>query len=250
MKSRDGKIPAYNGQIGVDAKNKMIVLGEISTSPTDINLLKENTDNLKGQLDIEPDEIEADKGYGNLADIQNIEESSNTKCFIPIQENKSKKKDKKNNIEFKYDPENDQYVCPEGKSLTLKQKNLKRRQLTYNVYHCKDCQECPIREKYTESKKGRFIKRNINQQWIGKYKERMLKPKSKEKTKERKELVEHPFGSIKWMMGKFCFILTGKEKVQIEFDLYTTVYNLKRLINIEDMELLLKKAENYAWKLA
>ena len=250
MKSRDGKIPAYNGQIGVDAKNKMIVLGEISTSPTDIHLLKENTDNLKEQLDIEPDEIDADKGYGNLADIQNIEESSNTKCFIPLQENKSKKKDKENKIEFKYDPENDQYVCPEGKSLKLKQKNLKHRQQTCNVYHCKDCLGCPIREKCTESKKGRFIKRNINQQWVDKYKERMLKPKSKEKIKERKELVEHPFGSIKWMMGKLCFLLTSKEKVQIEFDLYTTVYNFKRLINIDNMELLLQKAENYAWKSA
>jgi len=48
-------------------------------------------------------------------------------------------------------------------------------------------------------------------------------------------------------MGKLCFILTGKEKVQIEFDLYTTVYNLKRLINIENMSLLLEKVENYAW---
>ena len=75
----------------------------------------------------------------------------------------------------------------------------------------------------------------------------MQSKRSKEKIKQRKELVEHPFGSIKWMMGKLCFLLTGKEKVQIEFDLYATVYNLKRLINIDNMELLLKKAENYAW---
>ena len=76
----------------------------------------------------------------------------------------------------------------------------------------------------------------------------MESDEAKEKIKERKTIVEHPFGTIKRMMGKLHFLLTGKEKVQIEFDLYTTAYNFKRLINIDKMELLLQKAENYTWK--
>jgi len=250
MKSRDGKIPAYNGQIGVDSKHKMIVLGEISTATSDINLLKEDTDKLKEQINITPEEIEADKGYANLEDIKNIEENSDTKCFIPVPENKSTKKDKENKITFEYDAKNDQYICPEGKILKLKQKNKKWRNQLYHVYQCEDCAGCPLRKNCTSSQKGRMLYRNVNQGWIDKYKERMQKKKSKTKIKERKELVEHPFGSLKWMMGKLCFLLTGKEKVQIEFDLYTTVYNLKRLINIEDMETLFHKAENYAWNRA
>ena len=75
----------------------------------------------------------------------------------------------------------------------------------------------------------------------------MLEPKSKKRIKERKTIVEHPFGTLKWMMGKFHFLLTRKEKVQIELDLYATAYNFKRLINIDNMGLLLQKAENYTW---
>lgn len=45
-------------------------------------------------------------------------------------------------------------------------------------------------------------------------------------------------------MGKFCFLLRKKHKVQIEVDLYSTVYNLKRLINIDNMHDLIDKVEN------
>jgi hypothetical protein len=51
-------------------------------------------------------------------------------------------------------------------------------------------------------------------------------------------------------MGKFCFILRKKHKVQIEIDLYSTVYNLKRLINTENMEYLLQKLEKYNWRIS
>ena len=51
-------------------------------------------------------------------------------------------------------------------------------------------------------------------------------------------------------MGKFCFLLRKKHKVQIEVDLYTTVYNLKRLINIENMGNLHQKVRKYEWKIA
>jgi hypothetical protein len=44
--------------------------------------------------------------------------------------------------------------------------------------------------------------------------------------------------------------LRKKHKVQIEIDLYTTAYNLKRLINVENMENLLQKVGKYNWKIA
>ncbi len=250
MRSRDGKIPAYNGQTVVDKKNRMIATAEITTEANDTNELKNNLDDLIEQLDIVPETVEADKGYANTKEIKEIEENSNTKCYVPIPENKKEKDDKTNGITFSYDEENDEYECSQGKKLKLRQKNKKKRNNFYDVYQCNDCTECPLKVKCTKSKKGRMIHRNKNQDWIDKYKKRMESTKAKEKNKERKTIVEHPFGTIKWIMGKLHFLLTGKEKVQIEFDLYATVYNFKRLINIDNMELLLQKAENYAWKRA
>jgi len=248
MKSRDGKIPAYNGQTVIDKKNRMIAVAEIRTEHSDINQLPKNLNDLKEQLDIVPEIADADKGYSNLKDIKEIEENSETKCFVPLVKNNKKEDDKKAGIGFVYHKEKDEYKCSQGKTLKLKQKNKERRNNFYNIYQCSDCNECPLKTKCTESKTGRRVSRNVIQDWIDKYKARMLETKSKERIKERKTIVEHPFGTIKWMMGKFHFLLTGKEKVQIEFDLYATAYNFKRLINIDNMGLLLQKAENYTWK--
>jgi hypothetical protein len=72
----------------------------------------------------------------------------------------------------------------------------------------------------------------------------------KEKTRIRKTIVEHPFGTIKYLMGKIPLKLRGKEKVSTEINLYTTVYNLKRLFNLESFGDLFEKIENYAWETA
>ena len=247
MKSRDGKIPAYNGQTVVDKKNRMVAVAEIRTEHNDINQLLKNLGDLKEQLDIVPKLLNADTGYSNLKDIKEIEENTETKCYIPIPKNNKKESDEKAGIQFTYDKEKDEYECSQGKTLKLIQKNKKHRDNFYNVYQCSDCDECPLKKQCTTSKVGRTVRRNNIQDWITKYRERMLETKSKDKIKERKTIAEHPFGTIKWIMGKFHFLLTRKEKVQIELDLYATAYNFKRLINIDNMELLLQKVEKHTW---
>ncbi len=50
--------------------------------------------------------------------------------------------------------------------------------------------------------------------------------------KLRRETVEHPFGTIKWMMGVPRFLLRGIKKAKAEMALGVMGYNLKRAINI------------------
>jgi hypothetical protein len=58
-------------------------------------------------------------------------------------------------------------------------------------------------------------------------------------------VVEHPFGTIKMLMGKFNLLLKGKIKAQIEFDYYTAAYNLKRLTGCAPVSELIVKMEKY-----
>jgi hypothetical protein len=250
MKSRDGKMPCYNIQTAVDAKHHMIAMAEATTDNNDMGLLKADFENIKTQIGLNPNSVEADKGYANIDQIKEIEESSLTKCIVPLQEVNSKEQDHSNGIAFVYDQENNQYTCSNDKKLRLLQTNYKHRNQLYNIYKCSDCATCPIKKKCTTSKSGRSIKVNIHHQWIREYKQRIEQPENREKIKQRKTIVEHPYGTIKMIMGKFCFLLRSKYKVQIEVDLYSTVYNLKRLINIENMQDLFKKIEKYNWKVA
>lgn len=60
-----------------------------------------------------------------------------------------------------------------------------------------------------------------------------------EKNKQRKALVEHPFGTIKRALGYDHFLLKGLEKVRTEWNLITLAYNLKRVLNLVSLPKLL-----------
>jgi transposase len=53
-----------------------------------------------------------------------------------------------------------------------------------------------------------------------------------EKVKLRKQLAEHPFGTIKRAMNQGYFLMRGLEKVRAEMALTVMAYNLKRAIKI------------------
>jgi hypothetical protein len=58
--------------------------------------------------------------------------------------------------------------------------------------------------------------------------------------KERKSIVEHPFGTIKRAMEAGYCLVKGKEKVSGEFALTFLAYNLKRAISIVGVGTLIK----------
>lgn len=241
MKSRNGYVPDYNVQIAVDAENHMIAEGQVSTSENDKNELVPMIKSLKENIEIEPEELLADKGYYNLTAIKMVEDERKTKCFIPGER-------VNNEIQFTYDRDKDVYICPLEKELKFKQ-NIHINGQKFRQYRGKDCEGCPIRSKCTKSKSGRSVYRHQYQDWRNDYKIRIKHEDSKRKICDRKAIVEHAFGTIKYWMGQIPLLLRGKIKVQTEINIYTTAYNLKRLMNIESFGDLIKKISEYEWKI-
>jgi len=245
MKSKSGYMPAYNIQNTVDNDTHFITSCEVTNYQNDYHSLEENVATLKEELDLVPETCLGDRGYANEKQIQELE-SQGIECIIPFPEtNKNKKEEEENGISFTYDEKNDSFQCSEGKSLLLVQKNQKKHEHIYNKYQCKECAECEKQKYCTKSKKGRIIYRRIDVEWLKSYKEKLKTEEFKEKFKLRKCVVEHPFGTMKYLMGQIPILLRGREKVQIEMDLYSTAYNLIRLKNIEKVPVLLKKLENW-----
>ncbi len=246
VKGRDGKFAGYNAQIGVETKEHFIMPSVVTTSTNDQQQLKNCVNSTIEETGTQIEEVLAGKGYGNTAQILDVE-SKDIQCYIPLPET-SREKEEKKGIVFKYDKKSDTYTCPKGKSLVLHIRIKKHHGSIYHVYKCHKCKGCPIQQECTRSKTGRTFTRNLEQEKIDKYKEKPTSNYAKERIAERKEVVEHPFGTIKWLMGKFNFLLKGKEKAQIEFDLYTTVYNIKRLLNCGGTMELMGKIMRYNWQ--
>jgi transposase len=57
--------------------------------------------------------------------------------------------------------------------------------------------------------------------------------------KQRKQLVEHPFGTMKRWWDAGYFFMRGLEKVRTEFSLTVLAYNLRRVVNLVEMPRLM-----------
>jgi len=241
MRSRDGFIPAYNVQSGVDSKYKMIADTEVTDDANDLNQLEAMVNSLEEELGKKPEEVLADKGYYNPKAIEKVELDEDVKCYVAIP------KEKEEVAEFEYDKEKDEYICSEGKQLVLKQKNKERKNGYADMYQGIECDGCKERVECTKAKNGRIIHGPTNVEWIESYKKRMEQVSSKVKVNKRKSIVEHPFGTLKYWMGKIPFLLRGKEKVSTEINLYSTAYNIKRLLNIESFDAIIAIIVGYDW---
>ena len=67
---------------------------------------------------------------------------------------------------------------------------------------------------------------------MAEYLELLRNDENKRLMAQRKEIVEHPFGTLKRSLGYTYFLLKGMEKVTAEFNLMCLAYNLKRVFNI------------------
>ena len=246
MRSKEGYFPGYNIQSTVDSKNMMLAQFDVTDKQNDFNTLEENIETVEEELEIIPETVLADKGFANEKQIRSLEERG-INCVVPLYEmgKKQNKKQSDNGISFTYSENEDCFYCSQGEKLTLMKKPFMIKDNLYKKYQGKNCNQCSLKSFCTNSKNGRTLTKRIDNEWAEKYKEKLESTKYKKLISDRKTYVEHPFGTIKYWMGKMPLLLRGKAKVQTEIDLYASCYNIKRLLNIEPMEVLLEKVAKW-----
>lgn len=74
MKSKDGFVQAYNGQIAVDAQAQVIVAQDVTQSPVDYGQLLGMADAVEANLGRKPEQASADSGYCSEANLAGLEE--------------------------------------------------------------------------------------------------------------------------------------------------------------------------------
>lgn len=151
---------------------------------------------------------------------------------------------------FKYDKELDLYVCPAQKHLITNGRwYTKKHGKTTNQmkhYKTKECLTCKLFERCTKNKAGRLIERTEHAEVIEANKIRTLK--NKEIYRKRQAIVEHPYGIIKRQWG-FYYIMTKKtiKHASADVGLIFTAFNLRRIINLVDKNILKKYLEVLAY---
>ena len=235
MKTPDGMAVCYNVQIAVDSLHKLIGAHEVTNAGSDRGQLANIATQAKQTLEAESLEAVADMGYYDCAQVKQCEEQGITP-YIQKPPLGEMKKGMFTKNDFTYNAEKDVYACPAGEELTNKGRGIEKgRQMKY--YTTAACTSCRIKSQCTEGS-GRRIKRLVDEEVMERMASRVRA--GPEKLQLRRELVEHPFGTIKRWMGQEYFLMRGKAKVGTEMSLTVTAYNMKRVINITGVKKMIE----------
>lgn len=225
---------AYNVQISVDAKHKLIVDHEVTNAGNDKNQLSSMAIRAKERLEVESLDVVADQGYYSSEEIKNCIEGNVSPYLRKPKDSNSRGLFARE--EFRYDGENDCYWCPAGKALPFKYETTYRGQVV-REYIAEDCSRCGLRSKCTRRKTGRQIRRWVEEELIEEMARRVhAEP---DKVKRRKSLVEHPFGTIKRSMDQGYFLTRGLRSVRTEASLTMLAYNIKRVLALMGVQELI-----------
>lgn len=91
---------------------------------------------------------------------------------------------------------------------------------------------CPFRARCTNNKLGRHRSRWVHENVLDEMKQRLKTSEGHAKVLLRKELSEHPFGTMKRGFNQRYLLLKGLRKVKGEIGFTMLAYNIRRAINI------------------
>lgn len=240
---------AYNVQTVVDAKHYL---------PIDYKVTNENdTRALSGMLRrasiiLGTTNFTAlyDKGYHTGSEIKKAV-TAGIEIMVAIPAIASVAPDENYNMShFKYDEINDTYTCPQNHILITNGNYYQKSKNGYfyaaKHYKTNACQGCPAKALCTISIKGRLI---VRSEYAAYVEQNRLNIEADPATyKKRQSIVEHPYGTIKRQWG-YYYVITKKgiKRASADVGFMFITYNLRRLMNIIDKNLLKKYLQELAF---
>ncbi|MGB5105376.1 MAG: transposase [Candidatus Zixiibacteriota bacterium] len=192
------------------------------TSAVDV-LIRGHTQSM-GRL---PQAVVGDKHYGSSEVLNYLDQRGITAVMKPRRINN--RPGFLTIDDFRYDPEHDQYVCPQGEVLKLKvtQRTLHRK----NYADSKEsCTSCPLRDRCTTGKKeGRLLTKFIDNHFENAL-ELVKTDWARGLLRQRQIVSEGTFGEAKAYLLLRRALFRGRLKLKIQLLLTATVLNLKRLM--------------------
>ena len=232
---RGSGVVGYNVQVAVEAGHHLIVAHEVTNEGSDRSQSSPMAKAAKATLDVEKLDAVADRGYFNGEEILACEEAGITVTLPKPMTSNSKAEGRFGKQDFRYVAEEDVYICPAGERLAYSY-TTEDKGLTQHRYVTKACRHCAIKHNCTKGNERR-IKRWEHEHIIEVVQRRL--DEHPEKMRQRRETVEHPFGTIKARMGATHFLMKTLPKVATEMALHVLAYNLTRVMNIIGVQPLL-----------
>jgi len=225
---RGSGVVGYNVQASVDTDHHLIVAHKVTNVGSDRAQLSAMAKQTKTVLAVDQLDVVADRGYFSSLEILACDKTDITVTLPKPVTSGVKAKGRFGKHDFRYVAADDVYVCPAGERLDYHFTN-EEHGLRLRRYWTTVCQRCAIKARCTTGKERR-ITRWEHEHLLEEVQERL--DAHPEKMRQRRETVEHPFGTIKMWMGATHFLMKRLKNVRTEMALSVLAYNLTRVMNI------------------
>ena len=231
MRTRQGPGAGYNAQLTTDEKHGLIVNSDVVSDNHDYHQFSKQINQANEVLEKSCKTACADAGYSDTDSLTDVDAQGIT-VVVPSQRQATKSEvGKFDKSRFKYNSQDDVYICPEGQVLKYCSKNEKRKMRYYAAgLACQKCRHFGICTK--DKRYGRRILRLFKEDLREKLEDIYELPSSQEIYRTRKQKAELPFGHFKRNLNTNHFLLRGLDGVKAEISLLSGCFNITRMINI------------------
>jgi transposase len=228
--------PGYNVQIGTE--NQFVVGFSIHQKSNDMNVLIPHLEQVQKRLGRLPRTVVADAGYGSEENYAYLERSEiEAVVKYPLFNKQQKRSWRKQRFQvdnWGYDPERDEYLCPNQQRLTYQGTRSRTTDHGYRTsireYECGSCAACPLKTQCTRAVGNRRIGINPTlNRYQQQAREKLVSDQGRRLRSRRGVEVETVFGRIKQDWGFRRFTLRGMQKVKTEWGLLCIAHNLAKL---------------------
>jgi hypothetical protein len=225
---RGSGVVGYNVQVAVDTEHHLIITHEVTNVGSDRAQLAHVAKDAKATLDVAILDAVADRGYFSSEEILTCDQAGITVTLPKPMTSGIKARGRFGKQDFVYLSDEDVYRCPAGERLKYRYSNEEDGK-ELRRYWTTACPKCPLKSHCTTGPERR-ITRWEYEQVLEVVQQRLdANPNA---MRQRRETVEHPFGTIKARMGATHFLLKTLPKVAAEMALHVLAYNLTRVMNI------------------
>src|ERR1700681_1596794 len=237
MRTPHGHAVAYNAQIAVDAEHKLIVAFELTNEGNDYRQLYPMAAQAKDAVGADQVTAVADTGY-STGEQGALCEREGITAVVPRAETVNPNGTQYfSRDRFNYDRESDSWRCPAGATLSLYKTSHTQNKKEYTT---EACGSCPLKPQCTKAARRVIVRDFYEDAREAMHRRAMADPAW---MKHRREMAEHPFGTMKWLMAQPRFLVRGLRKAKAELALAVLSYNLKRVVNILGVPALLEALE-------
>jgi hypothetical protein len=216
----------YHDHYAVDGGKARIIV-EVLVTPADVMENLPFLDMLWRvcfRWQIRPDQVTGDTTVENIVGV----EDQQIHAYVPLPDF-DQRTPFYGASRFTYDPERDEYRCPEGQVLQRKTAKYTEGVVVYQA-EAAICNACPLKTACTESSQGRQVRRSLYAEYLDRVRAYHETAAYEKAMAKRKVWVEPLFGEAKDWHGLSRFRLRRLWKVNVEALLIATGQNLKRLL--------------------